>query len=333
MFMLFVIAGAFEWVHSQTIHFSDAYAAHLTLNPANTGRFNGDWRATSIIRDQGFQFPSHYKTAYFSFEMPVYIHNERIATGLFYSHDNSSTTPLTADRLYANIATSVPLWRQGSLTAGLQMGMVNKYLSWENLSNPDQYNRETGGFDPSLPTAEMFDSDKASWFDIGIGLTYLNKLPNALAIVGYAVQQLNTPDESFLGQTNTLPIRQSAQVKIDWSLGDSYFVIPSALGIWQGGAFQSLAGANIGMNLDDWLNQQNSFLVGVHFRNGLYETMDAFIFTAGLTVRSWSLTVSFDTDIVGAKTGNTSLQAFELGLVFKRPSTELLKKTVPCERY
>jgi hypothetical protein len=184
-----------------------------------------------------------------------------------------------------------------------------------------------------MPTAELYDADRTSWLDVGVGLTYLNKFKQGLAIVGYSVQQLNTPDESFLGLSNTLPVRQTGQIKVDWDLGRRYFIVPSGTGIWQGGAFQSLFGANIGVNLDEWLTQYNYFTVGAHFRNGLHETTDALIITAGLTVRSWSLTASFDTDVMGTKTGNTALQAFEMGLVFKRPSTELQKKTVPCERY
>ncbi|MFT3739969.1 MAG: PorP/SprF family type IX secretion system membrane protein [Breznakibacter sp.] len=318
---------------SQNIHFSQAYSAHLTLNPANTGRFNGDWRVTGMFRDQGLQFTSQYKTSYVSFEMPVYIRNERIATGIFYSHDNSAGSNLPVERIFGNLATSVPLSVNGSLTTGIQLGYVHKQISWNNISFPDQYNRAIGGFDPNLPTSERFETDQTGWLDLGVGLAYTHKFKKMILVGGYAMQQINTPQETFLGVGYDLPVRHVAHVKADWNLSDQLFVIPSVVATWQRNARQQLFGANLGVNLNEWMGQRNNFIAGVHYRNGLFDVSDALIFSTGFTYQYWSLLASFDSDVFGSKTGHASASAFELGLVFKLPSTELTYKTVPCERY
>lgn len=318
---------------AQQIHFSQAYSAHLTLNPANTGRFNGDWRATGMFRDQGLQFASQYKTSFVSFEMPVYIRNERVATGIFYSHDNSAGSKLPVERIFGNLATSVPLSVNGQLTAGLQFGYVHKQISWSNISFPDQYSRAIGGFDPGLPTSERFETDQTGWLDLGLGLAYTHKLRRSLLIGGYAMQQINTPQETFLGVGYNLPVRHIAHFKADWDLSPQLFLIPSVVAMWQHTAHQQLYGANLGFNLNEWMGQRNNFLVGIHYRNGLFDVSDALIISAGFTYQYWSVLASFDSDVFGSKTGHASASAFELGLVFKLPSTQLTKKTVPCERY
>jgi type IX secretion system PorP/SprF family membrane protein len=318
---------------SQTIHFTQAYAAHLTLNPANTGRFNGSWRATGILRDQGYQFATQYQTSYFSFEMPVYVKNERISTGVYYSHDNSGLSNLPIERIYGNIAASVPFSVKGSITAGLQIGYVHKQINWNNISFPEQYNRENGGFDPNLPNSEMFETDQTGWLDLGMGLVYSHKLRKALFIGGYSLQQINTPEESFLGISYDLPMRHVAHAKIDWDLNDRCFLMPMCVGMWQGTAYQMLWGVLFGVNLNEWMGQRNNLMVGLHSRNGVESELDALIVSAGFTYQFWSLTTSFDTDILGSKTGQVSGSAFELSLVFKLPATELTHKVVPCERY
>ena len=320
-------------IHSQTIHFSQAYSAHLTINPANTGRFDGNWRATGMFRDQGFQFASQYKTSYFSFEKPFYIRNDRIATGIFYSHDNSGGAMLPVERIYGSVATSVPLSYRGALSAGLQLGYVHKHISWSTISFPDQYSRAIGGFDPNLPIGEHFETDKTGWLDVGMGLVYSHRLRKAVLIGGYAMQQVNTPQESFLGVGYDLPVRQVMHFKADWDINGAFFIIPSAIGIWQKGACESLMGANVGINLNEWMGQRNNFVVGAHFRNGIADISDAFIVSAGFTYHYWSLMGAFDTDLFGTKTNHWARSAFEMGLVFKLPSTELTYKVVPCERY
>ena len=57
---------------AQDIHFTQFTAAPLTVNPAFTGNFDGQWRATAIYRTQCKEVsPQAYQTYGASFDMPI----------------------------------------------------------------------------------------------------------------------------------------------------------------------------------------------------------------------------------------------------------------------
>ena len=72
--LLFVVCAAFS--DAQDVHFSQYYAAPLTLNPALTGLVNGVFRASFNYRNQWFNIPTlntiaPYQTYQASFDMPL----------------------------------------------------------------------------------------------------------------------------------------------------------------------------------------------------------------------------------------------------------------------
>ncbi|GAO28904.1 type IX secretion system membrane protein PorP/SprF [Geofilum rubicundum] len=149
LFIILISVGTGYHSQAQGIHFSQAYSAHLTLNPANTGRHNGDWRAVGIFRQQGHHMGNDYQTAYFSFENPYYVKEEKLDVGLYYSRDNSAGHTFPVDRINLSAGHGIRLNHMSYLHAGVQLAWVHKQINMNGLSFPDQYNRETGGFDPT----------------------------------------------------------------------------------------------------------------------------------------------------------------------------------------
>jgi hypothetical protein len=58
-----------SFVRAQDIHFSQFYQAPLNLNPAMTGSFKGNIRATANFKNQWSSIPNHYQTINASYEM------------------------------------------------------------------------------------------------------------------------------------------------------------------------------------------------------------------------------------------------------------------------
>ncbi len=318
----------------QNIHFSQNYSAHLTLNPANTGRFNGDMRAALMYRSQGYQFAEVYNTFFLSFEKPIYLANERINTGLYLSHDNSSGNTLPSNLIYFNISHEVPLAINKSLSLGLQMGYVYKSISWSDNSFPDQYDRNSGGFDPSLPTNEYFETSTSTHLDVGFGLLYSQSIKNGLWSLGLSMQRLNRPSESFYGMESNLPLRYVVHGKADVTLSTKIFIIPSFILIKQGEPTQSILGANIGHILNtNTSSSLKNVIAGLHYRNGLSNEAHALIFSGGISYDNIKFITSYDYNISQFRTSNVRNTSFEFSLIYTLPSTNLTKKVVSCERY
>lgn len=321
-------------VSAQSIHFSQAYSAHLTLNPANTGRFNGDWRAVVMHRQQGYRLSNDYQSSYFSFEHPFYIRNENFFAGIYYARDNSAGNTLPSDRLNISVANAIRISHDAYLQAGLQVAWVHKQIDWSRITFPDQYNRDLGGFDPGLPTADQFENSKTSYLDVGFGLLYTQSLRRGPMSFGYSLQQINRPTETFFDDPYTLALKHVWHSKADLDLNARMFVIPVALFMKNGSASSSLVGLNIGHNLNEWVaGSFNSVLAGVHMRNADKGKARALIFSAGTVWQYWTFMLSYDSDISNTKTSRFTASGLELGVVYKLPSTRINRITVPCERY
>ncbi|ASB50135.1 hypothetical protein CDL62_13800 [Alkalitalea saponilacus] len=318
---------------SQSIHFNQAFSSHLTLNPANTGRFDGDWRAVAMYRHQGHEMSSDYNTSYFSFEYPVYINSEKIETGIYYSRDNSSGFSFPADRINLSISNGIHLNINSVLYAGIQLAWVHKQVDWSNTTFPDQYSRDTGGFDPSLPTSAHLENESTNYPDAGIGILYHRNTELGIFNIGYSLQQINRPQESFFGETFQLPVKHIWHSKADINLSADYFVIPTIVYLRMGKNQVSLTGIHFGYNLDEWMNQNNSIIAGVHFRNASMANARSVIFSGGMTWQFWTFMLSYDTSISRQNTARLNSTGLEFGIAFKLPSTQLSNKMIPWERF
>lgn len=333
LFIILTLISTGYHALAQGIHFSQAYSAHLTLNPANTGRYNGDWRAVGIFRQQGHQLGNDYQTAYFSFENPFYVKEEKLDAGLYYSRDNSAGNTFPVDRLNLSAGHGIRLNHLSYLHAGVQIAWVHKQINMNGLSFPDQYNRATGGFDPTQATAEQLENNRTSYPDAGFGLVYARSLPTGIISAGYSVQQINRPKESFFGLEKNLPMKHIWHGKGDIGLNNKVFLVPALIYMHTGNSQMSLVGLNIGYHLDQWLNQHNSVIAGIHVRNATMDKSQSLIFSAGANWQYWTFMMAFDTDISKARSNSITGSGLELSVIYKLPSTRITQKMIQWERY
>jgi type IX secretion system PorP/SprF family membrane protein len=334
--VLFIILTlTFTGYHSkaQGIHFSQAYSAHLTLNPANTGRYNGDWRAVGIFRQQGYHMGNDYQTTYFSFENPFYVKEEKLDVGLYYSRDNSAGNTFPVDRINLSAGHGIRINHLSYLHAGVQIAWVHKQINMNGLSFPDQYNRVTGGFDPTQATAEQLENNRTTYPDAGIGVVYARTLPIGIISAGYSVQQINRPKESFFGVDKNLPMKHIWHSKGDIGINNKLFLIPAIIYTREGNSQMSLAGLNMGYNLDHWLNQYNSVIAGIHLRNATIKKSQSLIISGGINWQYWTFMLAFDTDISKARSNSITGSGLEMSVIYKLPSTSITQKMIQWERY
>lgn len=330
--MLLVYLWFLPVAKCQNIHFSNLFVTHLTLNPANIGSFDGDLRTVAMYRAQGYNLSEPYRTFYTSFEKPFFLFDEQIDVGIYYSHDNSGEYNFPAHYIFANLAKRITITRTIAFSAGLQIGYVSKSFNSLSETYPDQYSREIGAFDRSLPTAEQFDINTSSYVSAGIGLLITKTFDESFFNVGFSAQNLNRPNETFLGEENQTYVRNVLHMKFEYPITEYVFTTPAFVFISQGKSRQTLLGSNLGYRLKT-NKSLNNIQGGLFIRNGVLNSFESIIFGFGIDFSKWKFFSSYDFDISGLKSSYSANTGFEFGLVYMLPNSSLREIIHPSERF
>ncbi len=266
---------------AQDVHFSQYYFSPLSLNPANTGNYKGDYRLFANYRSQWRTLDNGFNTYSVGGDINYFPKNINISPGILILNDQSAKY-LKVTKIFPSFALHHKL-AGFKLHLGIQPGVVIKSIDFYKHSFPNQLNWNTGAFDNSLPNIETNVGQRFTFFDLNMGFGASRRLGKFEPEIGLAFFHLNKPKESFLDNTNnTLPIRQAYNVSINYSVTPIIIL-----------NFHSLYGATTkasdlvsGLNLEFVLSRgpffDNSVFAGFMWRNGFDRNVDAGVITAGL---------------------------------------------------
>ncbi len=237
-------------VHAQVDpHFTQYYVYPSWLNPALTGVFDGDYRASAVYRTQWGNVSSPYNTAGASLEMNT---NRPVSVGLSLLDQSAGDGGYHYTTGYASMVFSgVRFDARGyhRLNAALQFGFIQRKFDVSKLSFGDQWNPVTG-YNPGTQTADILSRTSATSFDAGAGLLYYDATPGKKANFygGFAVSHLTQPADLFSENgTATLPMRYTFHAGVRIMLSDDMSITPNALYLMQGTAQEKIIGAYIRM--------------------------------------------------------------------------------------
>jgi hypothetical protein len=126
--------------------------------------------------------------------------------GLYLLQRSIFSAPLNEKVAYFSFAYHYKV-NKHSFNIGAQTGLVAKSILIDQLTFPDQYDRDTGSYNPNAGTNESIPNSKINAFNLNLGLSYTN-FKNQLR-VGLAFFNLTKPDLSFNEISNKAPIRIS----------------------------------------------------------------------------------------------------------------------------
>src|SRR5688572_5091034 len=86
---LVLLCGIIHTSSAQDIHFSQYYFSPLTMNPAYTGKYKGDFRLFGNYRKQWRLINDAYNTFSAGGDMNMYPSNVNLSAGLVFVHDQS----------------------------------------------------------------------------------------------------------------------------------------------------------------------------------------------------------------------------------------------------
>lgn len=284
--------------NAQDIHFSQFYNSPLNLNPALTGAFAEDMRFIGNYRNQWSSVPVPYLTFSGSYETKIYSNiapNGFFTLGAVFNYDQQGTSELKLTQLSLSGAYTHMLSDYSSLTAGFQVGSMNRSFSLDNLTFENQYNGDV--FDPLSNTREDFPSTSKTFIDIGTGLNFFAMSDKGFNInIGGGLFHLTRPQQNFYNQTESnLPFRITGHLAGKAPVNEKMDVQFRLLSQFQGPYQEYLIGSALVYKINDARGKELAFSIGTNYRYA--NESDAVIPTMGLRYLSWYGEFSYDVNV------------------------------------
>lgn len=194
------------------IHFSMFEHAPLTINPAQTGGFKGDFRAYANYKDQWRSVASPYKTICISGDAPLLRKKWKkgfIGVGGLIFNDRAGDAKVGTTNFNLALSSFVFTGPRSSVSGGLSAGYVLRSINPSALTWDNQYDPNAGAYNPALASGENFVTANYGFFDAGAGIAYhygkgemYSTANNKLRItIGAAYHHATLPKFSFLGDS------------------------------------------------------------------------------------------------------------------------------------
>jgi len=321
--LLFIIL---EFANAQDKHFTQFYAAPLTLNPALTGAFNGSYRVGGIYRDQ---WRNALDEPYVTFESAIDVrfpvkldprYKDAFAVGLMFYSDKVSGVDFNTNQISLSGAfhKSLDTENKQYLSVGFQAGIVQRNINYENLTFDDQFN-SVDGFE--WATAENLPENNFSFGDLSVGLNYAVSPKKGLSFfVGAAMHHVLQPQIAFFsfedGGDSQLFAQYSLQLSAEMSLSQKLAIIPRILFATQGPHTEINAGTNFRIKLNKHNN--NAIYIGgwvrpvSNFDNSF--DIDAIIALFGLELNGVLFGLSYDVNLTDLTTTQQGQGALEISI-------------------
>ncbi|RFC53671.1 PorP/SprF family type IX secretion system membrane protein [Brumimicrobium aurantiacum] len=284
--LLFLIWNAEAF--GQDVHWSQFDHNPVFQNPANVGRFDGDYRFHANYKDQWrnvtvpFQtlsISAEAKQIYKGFNLGGYILNDVAGDGSFrtieFQPSISYTYKLTADSTHL-------------LRPGLQLGVNFRSINASAFTFDNQWNGYQ--FDGSLDTKETFQSQKKTNFSFGIGMAYeFQKSKRERIVTGIGLFNINRPNQSFLGEEVKRDMRFNLFTQAEYAIGFDWDILPSIQLNLQGKYRELILGSQVRYILEDRLGEYKAVMAGLYMRSN-----DAFYISAGMEYQNYWGGISYD---------------------------------------
>jgi type IX secretion system PorP/SprF family membrane protein len=318
---------------AQDPNFSQFFASPLTLNPALTGKFDGDYRFAINYRNQWPTISNAYTTGTASFDIGILKNRipeyDQFGIGVMAFTDRAGDGALTNNYGALSLAYHKALDENGyhQIGAGFQGTYVNKRLDISNLKFQDQLTP----FGFTGVTSEIFTHDQVnlSYFDLNAGFIY-NGSTNGYNnfYLGASMYHINRPKESFQGGDFVLNPRVTIQGGGKIPVGTYNYLYFAANHSMQAKAYNTMIGGAYSLNVNNDEENPTNVYLGSWYRIG-----DAVIPYLGLEFGGWHIGASYDVNISSLKAASNSRGGVEISLIYIKQHVDPNAKKLNCPRF
>jgi type IX secretion system PorP/SprF family membrane protein len=312
---------------AQDPHFSQFFASPLTLNPALTGKFDGEYRLAINHRTQWQSIPNAYVTTSGSVDFSILKNTvpkgDILGIGFSFLSDQSGDGALKLNYGSASLSYHKALDEDGynTLGAGFQATYSSLNLDLSNIKFEDQLTQN--GF--TGPTAETFPNGLSkNYFDMGAGLLFSGSTDGVNNYyAGVSMYHLNRPSVGFQDANWILLPRTTVHAGGSFPVSQTLTVNASAISQFQNQANETLIGAALSANVANDADNPTNVYIGSWVRFG-----DAIIPYIGLEFNGLRIGASYDVNTSSLKAATESRGGAEFSLIYIYKSDP--SKGIPC---
>lgn len=315
---------------AQDPQFSQYYASPLYLNPAFTGA-NAGHRLAMNYRNQ---WPTAASNSFVSYVASYDYNWSKLNSGLgfFAIQDRAGTSALTYRNFGGLYSYEARLTKEWALRSGFHVSYTQKNIDFSRLIFNDQIYRS------SSISADANNNINVDYLDYNVGAL----LYNEKAFLGLAVHHLTEPNESFIAQESSLPMKISIHGGYTFKLKDrsvNKSIMPSFNYKKQGNFDQ----------LDFGIYYNHSALVlGVWYRgipiniisNNKYANNDAIALLMGYSLENFPLRAAYSYDITTSGLFDKSGGSHEISVIYEFDiknssgrTSKYNKRPIPCAKF
>jgi type IX secretion system PorP/SprF family membrane protein len=288
-------------------HFSQYYIQPMTMNPAFTGAFDGDYRVSAIWRSQygntlNTKGISAEKTTNINANFGFNLVNQGSADGAYNFTNGYLTFAYTGVRFGANA--------DHYLVMAMQLGFISRKFDITKMTFGSQWVSGVG-FDPTSNSNETFLKPQVTSFDAGAGIAYYDATPNKTASFfgGVAAYHITQPVNPYLSgqEQSQLAIRYSVQAGVRINASDQLTIVPTAIYMKQGDAQERMGGVYFQV----YANENTDVMFGAYYR-----VADAATPFVGFYYKGLTMGLSYDVDASAKSAAGSKGNSLEISISY-----------------
>jgi type IX secretion system PorP/SprF family membrane protein len=294
---------------AQDIHFSQYMHSPLNLNPAETGNFTGDYRFTANHKRQWISFADAYSTFSVSADRSFFPESDIVPSiGFLLNNDVSGDGDFGTLQLILPLSARYQLNDVG-LRLGASVGWIQHGFNFNAFYFGNQYTGEQ--FDPSLPSNELPEADRFSYFDFSVGTMADYRINDSLKLkIGGSAQHLTRPEKSFYQNPAVrLPLRWQVYLSGEYVADEDIVLLPSMLFMNQGSYREFNIGGQVRFDLNP-LGLRSIYL------GGMFRARDAGILMFGMDYNQLQFHISYDINVSGLTTISRGRGGVEISVIY-----------------
>ncbi|MFL5729797.1 MAG: PorP/SprF family type IX secretion system membrane protein, partial [Cytophagaceae bacterium] len=294
VFSVVILSLVVSLANAQDIHFSQFYSTALATNPALTGLFKQDYRATLIYRRQWKQINASFITKAFGGDANFILSaKDKLGVGIFVMNDHVGDGIIKNNTFLVSTAyhRTLDAAKRHRVSIGVQTGFVQKNIDYTTLIFGSQIHNYAQ--DPNSPSGEPLGKTNFSYLNLNSGAVWTFKYSDKLDMQsGISFFNMVKPKESFIQSLaapdiNKLRGRFLLTGNVRYQLTDKISLMPAFMLMKQTKAMD----LNIGSSVGYAMNMDKSTIV----RAGLwYRSADAVVLSTGIRFKNYDLGLSYD---------------------------------------
>jgi len=318
-----LIIVSISTIQAQDFHYSQFYNSPLTVNPGNTGVFNGDIRAYTVYRMQWFTVATPYKTFTVALDAPIFKNKMKgddfFAVGLNFNNDNQGNVRLKTNSYNALMSFTKFIGgrHKHNITLGYEIGYATKTAAYGGAKWNSQW--DGTNYNPGLGSGEP-GGGGSGFLDMSTGLVWNFTTTHLFrSALGFSFHHFTAPNNTIRGGVDKLIPKFSVQWNIGYKLSETSntTLLPSIMAAQQGSSLLINGGLNVKYVLEErsrYTTHQTdkAFYIGVFYR-----FRDAAFVTFRYDYMDFTFSAAYDVNISGLSPASKTVGGFEISLMYR----------------